>query len=452
MRAISIPNAILSLFCVVGALSAQDRHVSQYKVGEALDVAEVVSDFRVGFCLLTEGRHQFAAYYDKDRSLTVASRTLDSKEWTYQNLPTRVGWDSHNYITMAVDRTGHLHVSGNMHAVKLIYFRSEKPWDITTLKRFEMTGEQENRATYPKFLTDPQGRLVFNYRDGGSGRGKRIYNRYDTETRTWSRMLDTPLLDGEGQRNAYPSGPSLGQDGFYHMVWVWRDTPDCATNHHLSYARSRDLIDWESAFGEVVPLPIVLGERQTWVDPIPSGGGIINGGARLSFDRDGRPLIAYHKSDPDGHMQIYVARPEDGRWVRHQLTDWNQPVKFSGNGSMGDIGIQISHLVEAGPGRLTMTYQHRDYGSGRLVIDETTLAPLDEKIDVVREYPKELDRAESDFEGMRIRRSHDLGESGDESVRYMLQWESLGANRDKKPPGPLPEPAMLRLYKLSKRE
>ncbi len=43
-----------------------------------------------------------------------------------------------------------------------------------------------------------------------------------------------------------PQGPVRGPDGLFHVVWVWRDTPDRATNHHLSYARSRDLQRWET--------------------------------------------------------------------------------------------------------------------------------------------------------------------------------------------------------------
>ncbi|MBT7066783.1 MAG: hypothetical protein HN919_10805 [Verrucomicrobia bacterium] len=39
--------------------------------------------------------------------MTVASRPLDSKKWTYQGLPSKVGWDSHNYITMAMDDDGY---------------------------------------------------------------------------------------------------------------------------------------------------------------------------------------------------------------------------------------------------------------------------------------------------------------------------------------------------------
>ena len=50
---------------------------------EVLDVAPVWAGHPVGFCLLTQAPHQFVAYYDADRHMTVAQRTLDSTEWTY---------------------------------------------------------------------------------------------------------------------------------------------------------------------------------------------------------------------------------------------------------------------------------------------------------------------------------------------------------------------------------
>ena len=421
---------------------------SQWKIEDSWDIAEVPAEFPVGFCLLTSGNTQYVAYYDKDRCMTVASRTTDSKEWQYQVLPTKVGWDSHNYITMAVDGDGHLHVSGNMHAVPLIYFHTGKAGDITTLKKFSMTGKQENRVTYPKFMRDADNRLIFHYRDGGSGRGNEIYNVYDLKTKTWARMLDTPLTDGQGKMNAYMLGPVRGPDGFFHMLWVWRDTPDCATNHHLSYARSRNLLQWESAFGDKVGLPLTFNEKTLWVDPIPSGGGIINGGAKLSFDKDNRPIVNYHKSDQDGNMQVYVARPGKDKWVRHQLTDWDKPVNFSGRGTMGFIGISISGLTRVEDGLLAMTYRHRDYGNGHLIIDEKTLKPLKKTIALVPEYPSALNQVQSDFKGMVIQRAKDIGGSGDKTVRYILQWETLGTNNDKPRDPPLPQPSTLKLYKL----
>ena len=438
------------LACTASVAFPEGNAPSQFEVKKSLKIAEVPAGFPVGFSLLTTDDDQYVAYYDKQRRMTVASRPLGSDEWKYQVLPTKVGWDSHNYITMALDNDGNLHVSGNMHCDPLIYFRTRTPDDISTLEKFPMTGEKETRCTYPKFMRDAENRLIFHYRDGGSGNGSEIYNVYDLELKTWKRLLDNPLVDGQGKMNAYMGGPVRGPDGWFHMHWVWRDTPDCATNHHLSYARSKDLLEWESVFGDQIELPITLGNKSLWVDPIPSGGGIINGGHKLFFDTAKQPIITYHKSDPEGNMQIYAARPEAGKWKIHLLTDWEKPVIFSGRGSMGFIGIRISGLEQAEPGVLTMTYRHRDYGVGRLVIDEKTLRPVKRQISNLREYPKELSQVESDFDGMKIQRTQDIGNFDNDAVRYILQWETLGRNGDRPRMPPLPQPSNLMLYKLMK--
>jgi hypothetical protein len=433
---------------VAYASSADSARVTQFTVVESLDIAEVPAGFPVQFCLLTEGQRQYVGYFDSHRRLTVASRWLDSSQWQYQVLPSSVGWDSHNYITMAVDREGHLHVSGNMHCVPLIYFRTQIPGNIQTLQRLDMTGQQEQRTTYPRFLTDADGELIFHYRSGSSGNGMRLFNRYHRPSQTWSRLLEKPLLDGQGQRNAYPSGPGRGPDGWFHMDWVWRDTSDCATNHHLSYARSRDLVHWESASGKQVTLPILLDDQSLWVDPIPSGGGIINGCQKLFVDADNRPILAYHKADTDGNMQIYATRFQRGEWKQHRLTNWDKSVPFGGGGSMGFIGISISGLSRQAPGVLSMTCRHRDYGSRRLVIDEETLTLINRTVSVLPKYPWTLNHMRSDFEGMRIRRATDSGQPN-ANVHYILQWETLGRNFDRPRKPPLPAPAMLRLHKLS---
>jgi hypothetical protein len=209
------------------------------------------------------------------------------------------------------------------------------------------------------------------------------------------------------------------------------------------------MLHWESVFGDKISLPITLSDKSLWVDPIPSGGGIINGAHKLFFGADKNPIITYHKSDAEGNMQIYAARPEGSEWKRHVLTDWDKPIEFSGGGSMGFIGIRISELSQLEPGIVTMTYRHRDYGTGRLIIDETTLSPMDTEIKIESEYPETLNRVQSDFPGMKIQRARDMGHSKEEAVRYLLQWETLGPNRDRPRKPPLPEPSMLRLYKLS---
>jgi hypothetical protein len=234
-------------------------------------------------------------------------------------------------------------------------------------------------------------------------------------------------------------------------VWVWRDTPDCATNNNLSYARSRDLIHWETAAGQAVKLPITLTTKGLIVDPAPSGGGMINGGQDLVFDSHNRPMIAYHKSDPNGNMQVYVARFDGGKWVRRVITSWDKPVKFSGGGAMPFIGIRISAPQRLGDGVLGVGYRHRDYGAGQAAFSEDTLEPVKAGIKPQPpELPAEMGRPEIKFDGIGSHHADDIGESGNPNVRYMMKWDTLGANHDRKPTGELPPDATLSVIKLVK--
>ena len=90
------------------------------EINEVIDVAPVWSGHPVGFHSLVASNRQFVAFYDADRQLTVAMRLLPATNWTFARLPERVGWDSHNYVTMALDKSGYLHLSGNMHVNPLI--------------------------------------------------------------------------------------------------------------------------------------------------------------------------------------------------------------------------------------------------------------------------------------------------------------------------------------------
>jgi hypothetical protein len=423
---------------------------AEYRLAESIEIDKVPSWFPVGFCLLTHGRDQYVAYYNDQHQMMVASRRLSERSWRKVELPSKIGWDSHNYVTMAIDSGGYLHLSGNMHVVPLIYFRTGEPGDIRTFEKRAMTGEDEGQCTYPRFLYDAEGQLLFSYRSGRSGSGKRIYNHYDVATQTWSRFLRTPLFDGQGQRNAYPVGPVAGGDGDFHVAWVWRDTPDCATNHDLSYARSSDLKDWRTADGKPLRLPLTLAQESAVVDPVPVGGGIINSGVRLAFDSKHRPFLAYHKRDGDGHMQIYVAGFRDGRWAPQPVTCWKKEIPFGGGGSMPFIGIRISQPTRVQADTLMIEYQHRDYGKGKVILDEETLQPVDRLVTLTPQHPSGLGEKEVPWEGIRVNTRDDIGGSDRTGEKYLLRWETLGPHRDKPREPPLPPASTLRVIKLVK--
>ncbi|WP_165358622.1 BNR repeat-containing protein [Haloactinopolyspora alba] len=390
--------------------------------------------------LLTSGTDQYVGYYDPDRRMTVAHRQLGADEWTTQSLDSVLGWDSHNYVTMAVDSAGHLHVSGNMHGDPLVYFRTTRPADVTSLTRVTtmVDAATELKVTYPEFFQNASGDLVFRYRDGGSGNGVDLYNVYDPATTQWSRLLDTPLHDGEGRRNAYVERPVLGPDGNFHIAWVWRDTPDAATNALLSYAKSPDLENWYRADGTPISLPMTYGAGDI-VDPIPMNGGILNGNSDIGFDGRGRALIAYNKYDHEGNTQVYIARYENRGWVSHQISQWK------GRWLVAGYGTLITQVITTAPEPLPDGNIRFDFickGNKRTFILSPALRPIAE-VDTPQ-LPAEITEVRSDFAGMHTRRRWDDGES--EDGRYLLRWESRGSNGDQPWPPPHPEPSTLEVY------
>jgi hypothetical protein len=415
------------------------------KIEQRMDVALVWSGHPVGFALLTHKDRQFVAFYDAERKMTVGARKRTEEKWQFVRLPEAVVWDSHNYLTLTVDDDDYLHLSGNMHAVPLIYFRTTKPLDIATFERVKnMVGTQEVKTTYPSFFRGPSNELIFTYRDGVSGNGNQIYNVYDHKTRTWGRLLDKPLTDGEGLMNAYLRGPSRGPDGYFHLVWVWRDHSGAESNHDLSYARSKDLRRWEKSDGTPLALPMTLKTGEI-VDPVPVRGGIINGNTLLGFDAQKRPIITYHKYDANGKTQIYNARREKDGWKIYQTSDWDYRWEFGGGGSLV-FEVRVGAVRVESDGRLSQTYRHKKYGEGGWYLDPETLKPTG-TIQERPAFPPSLTKVESSYPEMQILWAGDSGKSGERGVRYVLRWETLPQNRDR-PRTTIPPPTMLRLYKL----
>ena len=445
---IPAPPALLGLL-ILSANATTATTADGFRLEESVDVAEVWAGHPVGFALLTHRTHQFVAFYDTRRQTTVATRALGSERWQSVRLDSRVAWDSHNYIVMAVDNAERLHLAGNMHSDPLRYWRTRAPLDIATSERIpSMVGQQEERCTYPRFLKGPNNTLVFNYRDGGSGNGRRFFNVYSEKTQTWRRLIDGPLFEGGGRMNAYFRGPRRDRSGTYHVAWVWRDSPDCATNHDLSYARSRDLVHWETSRGEPLTLPLTIQNGEV-VDPVPIRGGLLNSNIRIGFDRQDRVILTYHKFDAEGYSQVYNARLEGGTWRIYRTSDWTYRWWFHAGGSILQE-ITVSPVVPASDGSLSQRWRHAKYGSGRWRLDETTLTPQGELPDD-DVLPADLLRAESTHPNMAVRTAADLGEPTEPGVRYMLRWETLPANRDYERRGDLPAPTMLKLLKLRRK-
>ncbi|MDO4570398.1 MAG: BNR repeat-containing protein [Planctomycetia bacterium] len=417
-----------------------------WKITHREDIAKVWSGNPVGFAFLKHKGELFVGFYSaEDKSMTIGQKKSDDSPWIFKKLDTRIGWDSHNYVEMAFDAHDYLHVTGNMHCVPLIYFRAEKPMDVESLAPVhKMTGVEEKRVTYPIFFRAPDGSLLFAYRDGASGNGKRIWNCYDLENRSWSRFLDSPLFDGLGKCNAYYIGPIAGPDGWFHIAWVWRDTPDCATNHDLSYMRSKDMKHWETSTGTPLTLPVTEATCEV-VAPLKNGEGLLNPLVKLGFDTEGRVVISYTRYDENKNNQLMQARLEKDGWKHYQTSDWTHSWVFGGNGC---IPTELSFSqVSLRNGKLIQFWSRKHERSGEFELCPETLKPIG-PAPPRSSVPGECRRCENPQENQRVKNAS-LADPENPDRLYYFAWETLPVNRDR-PHSVVPEPSTLRMFILER--
>ena len=469
---------LLASLLLIGCTPKHGANDNAATIEEQIDVAPVWAVHRAGPPeLLTRDGRQYVAYYDNDRFLTLAQRELGSSEWKYHQFPVQMGWQTgaHAKLSLAIDRQGYIHITCYRRGLlqeppmppRPIYYRSLAPHSINEFEQLYMVSEDE-RTDYPTFIT-VDGTVYFSFRDGGSGQGDQHFYRYDDESRQWSRVLNTPLIDGQGERSAYIYGGGLplpGPDGRWHLLWVWRETPDHATNNSLSYARTvgRDLTQWESAAGVPVTPPFTIENKELLVDGAPPGGGLSNPLNSLHWDSQNRTVISYHRFDENGASQIYNARFEGDEWMVVPATRWDfvWGDAYSGTGALNIFGnIRMSAVKPAGNGELTQFVWNRDVEEAIVVLDEETLQPVGMESPQPIAWRQKLSVPESDFQiepipDLRriggpmlvdlIQDSNGPDKNGDS---WFLRWEHGGANRDRPVPEPWPQPSMLRVYKIS---
>lgn len=392
----------------------------------------------VKFAMAVANGRLYIGYYDANRRLILTSRAVAGGPWSRKALETVVGWDSHNAIVIAFDAKGRLHVAANMHVSPLNYYISDKSGSVLSLKRVPslQSGSSEQRVTYPTFIKDGQGKLYFRYRDGMSGNGNDIYLAFDAEAARWRALTARPVLDGEGERNAYSAGPTLGPDGWFHMAWVWRDSPAAETTHDLCYAKSRNLINWQRSDGSPIALPITLA-RSEIIDPVPVHGGMINN-QTIGFDAGKRVMVVYHKFDANGNTQIYLARHEVAGWHIVQVSQWRDfRWDFKGGGTLNGV-VDIGAPSQAGSEILIpVAREGRSFlirlSARSLMASRDTQSA---KMAAARPWPTVQPPP-----GMK---SNKLTATGGGKT-FLLQWSTLPNNRDQ-PRAIIPSPSDLLLF------
>lgn len=316
--------------------------------------------------LTTHGNTQYIAYYDAEGFLTLGKRPVDTEEWTVQRTAYKGNCqDAHNVISIGVDGKGFLHVSFDHHNNPLRYCRSVAPGSLELGDLQAMTGVDERDVTYPEFYNLDGGDLLFAYRSGGSGRGNLVMNRYDVKTGKWSRVQDV-LIDGERKRNAYWQ-LFVDAKGTIHVSWVWRETPDVATNHDLCYARSADGgRTWQKSTGETYTLPITMTNAEIACQ-IPQRSELINQ-TSMTADAEGRSYIATYWRSADSQVPQYRLVWHDGKmWKQEQVSNRKTPFSLSGGGTKCIPIARPRLAIREVEGRKEAYYIYRDVERGSRV-------------------------------------------------------------------------------------
>lgn len=291
---------------------------------------------------------QYVAYYDSTSHVILAKRKLKTDEWEVTNTGFKGNIkDAHNIISIMIDGDGYLHMSWDHHGNTLHYAKSIQPESLQMGKKESMIGQNERDVTYPEFYKFDNGDLLFAYRNGASGRGNLVLNRYSVKEKKWSR-IHSNLIDGENKRNAYWQ-IDMDTKGIIHISWVWRETWKVETNHDMCYARSNDGgKSWENSKGEKYNLPINAANAE-YIYKIPQNSNLINQ-TSMTTDKEGNVYIAtYYKSQTDICTQFHVIYQNEKGWQETTVTKRRQDFSLSGGGSRS-IPISRPQIIVEGKG------------------------------------------------------------------------------------------------------
>jgi BNR repeat-containing family member len=340
---------------------AASTHLSPIALGWARSSVNAVI-FRQN-SVVTHGQEQFAAFYDPEGRLVLAKRRLGTDAWTIRPTSFRGNVrDAHNAISIAVDGSGVLHVAWDHHGQPLNYARGVAPGSLELSGPQPQTGRMEGQVTYPGFYLLPDGDLLFLYRDGASGDGDVLLNRYRLEAGRWE-AVQHPLIDGEGARNAYVNRLVVDPRGGWHLSWTWRESPDVASNHDVVYAFSPDEgRSWRRSTGETYALPITAATGEVaW--RVPQGSELINQ-TSMAVDAAGRPVIAtYWRAEGEEVPQFRLVWRDAEGWRMSQIGTRRTPFRLSGGGTKR-IPVSRPQVIAGPSGEVHVIFRDEERGGG----------------------------------------------------------------------------------------
>lgn len=259
--------------------------------------------------------YQYVAYWNNAFHVCLARKKMPEGAWQiaeftdYTVTAARVA-DNHYSISFGIcPADGTIHISYDQHGDQLRYRRSvadlaNQPdsytWSSALFgnNRNALVGSTVvNPVTYPRFVTKPNGDLLFECRIGTSGGGDSYLWEYSGKTSSWTQLgkyVDGLSLDPD--QNAYINGIHYDLQGRLHVSWVWRQTPDPLTNHDMYYTYSDDHgRTWKNHLGATVGSlnnnPLSLNTSGLKIFTIGQNRGLINQESQVVDSRGGIHIL-----------------------------------------------------------------------------------------------------------------------------------------------------------------
>ena len=219
--------------------------------------------------LMTYKGYQYVCYWNKSNHVCLARKKMPKGNWEeieFTDYATSHAIsDNHYNISFGIcENDGTIHLSYDHHNDDLNYRVSitdlankpdEAVWNSSSFgsnRDYLEAGISVTSTlfygavTYPRFISKPDGDLLFECRTGISGDGNSHLWEYSADTQTWSyigeylhgRSDGMPV--GYSNKCGYINGLHYDQNGRLHVSLVWRETPSAPSNHDVYYAYSDD--------------------------------------------------------------------------------------------------------------------------------------------------------------------------------------------------------------------
>lgn len=218
--------------------------------------------------ITTYNGYQYTIYWNSSSQVCLARKKMPSGDWqelTFNDYTSPHDLsDNHYTISFGIcENDGTIHIAYDHHNDELNYRRSNVDlvndpenavWSTSSftndINYLESGVVLDGTAfygaiTYPRFITKPNGDLLFECRTGISGDGNSHLWEYSNGT--WSYIGEYLHGRADGMPNGYVDNCGYINGLYYtpggtrlHVSLVWRDSPDANTNHEVCYAYSDD--------------------------------------------------------------------------------------------------------------------------------------------------------------------------------------------------------------------